>query len=326
MRTRRDFLIMSATGVAFSATGPMRQVIAEPRMKTAHVLTGFTAGLPDAVVRLLADQMKSYAASIVVEPRPGASGRVAVEAVKAAAPDGSVILFSPTGFLTLFPHTYKTLRYGPQDFAPVSTVASLAGVLTIGPRVPGEVRTLADFVSWCGANAKDASYGTPGVGTSMHLIGAALGRAAGFEFLHVPYQGRAAIQDVLKGEIASAIMPIDSSLGLIQSGGLRALATTGPARSPFLPDVPTMVEAGYPLLNDVTWFGFFVPAKTPRDIVESLNGAIQGALQTSGVASGLAKLSVDIDAISMDNFAKLLASESTRWKGIVQATGFSPND
>lgn len=326
MRTRRDFLVRSAAGVALSAFGPVPQSIAQSRMRTAHILTGFTAGLPDAVARLLADQLKTYATSVVVEPRPGASGRVAVEAVKAAPPDGSVVLFAPTGFITLFPHTHKTLRYEPQDFVPVSTVASFAAALTVGSRVPGEARTLGDFVSWCRANAKDATYGTPGVGTSMHLIGAALGRAAGFDFLHVPYQGRAAIQDLLKGEIASAIMPIDSSLGLVQSGELRALATTGPTRSQFLPDVPTMVEAGYPLLKDVTWFGFFLPAKTPRDIVESLNGAIQRALQTSGIAAGLAKLSVEIDSTSMDTFAQLLASESVRWKGIVQATGFSLND
>ncbi|MDF0520329.1 tripartite tricarboxylate transporter substrate-binding protein [Bradyrhizobium yuanmingense] len=326
MRTRRDFLAVSAAGVAFSVAGPMSQIVAEPRVKTAHILTGFTAGLPDAVARLLADQMKTYATSIVVEPRPGASGRVAVEAVKAAPPDGSVILFAPTGFLTLFPHTHRRLRYEPQDFVPVSTVASFAAVLTVGPRVPGEARTLADFVSWCRANAGDATYGTPGVGTSLHLIGAALGRSAGFEFLHVPYQGRAAIQDLLKGEIASAIMPIDSSLGLVQSGQLRALATTGSARSPFLPDVPTMMESGYPMLKDVTWFGFFVPAKTPSDIIEGLNGAIQAALRTSQMGTSLAKLSVEIDSIEMDGFAQLLASESARWRGIVQATEFSPQD
>ncbi|TCU72552.1 tripartite-type tricarboxylate transporter receptor subunit TctC [Bradyrhizobium sp. R2.2-H] len=326
MRTRRDFLRVSAASAAFSVAGPVSQIMAEPRVKTAHILTGFTAGLPDAVARLLADEMKPYATSIVVEPRPGASGRVAVEAVKAAPPDGSVILFAPTGFLTLFPHTHKTLRYEPRDFVPVSTVASFAAALTIGPRVPGEVRTLADFVLWCRANAKDATYGTPGIGTSLHLTGAALGRAAGFEFLHVPYQGRAAIQDLLKGEIASAIMPIDSSLGLVQSGKLRAVATTGSTRSPFLPDVPTLLEAGYPLLKDVTWFGFFVPAKTPPDVVEDLNGAIQAALRTSRMESSLAKLSVEIDAIAMDKFAQLLASESARWRGIVQATEYSPQD
>jgi tripartite-type tricarboxylate transporter receptor subunit TctC len=145
-------------------------------------------------------------------------------------------------------------------------------------------------------------------------------------FLHVPYPGRAAVEDLLKGEIASNILPIQSSLGQVQSGDLRALATTGSRRSPFLPDVPTMAEAGYPSLEDVTRTGFFVSAKTPADIVERLNRAIQAALRTDEVKSGLAKFAVEIDSISLGDFARLLASESERWKAIVQATGFTPID
>jgi tripartite-type tricarboxylate transporter receptor subunit TctC len=146
--------------------------------------------------------------------RPGASGRVAVEAVKAGEADGSIILFAPLGFITLFPHVYKALRYEPQDFTPVSTAVSFATSLIVGPKVPSEARTLADFVEWCRGNPRHATYGTAGVGTSLHFIGAMLGRAAGFEYLHVPYQGRGAIQDLLKGEIASAILPIGSSVPL----------------------------------------------------------------------------------------------------------------
>nr|WP_244978401.1 tripartite tricarboxylate transporter substrate-binding protein [Bradyrhizobium pachyrhizi] len=119
-------------------------------------------------------------------------------------------------------------------------------------------------------------------------------------------------------------MPIDSLLGQVQSGQLRALATTGPGRLKSLPDVPTVAEAGYPALQDVTWFGIFLPAKTPAAIVAQLNSAIQASLRTDEVKSGTAKLSVDVDAVAMNDFAQLLATESDRWKGIVRATGFTP--
>jgi tripartite-type tricarboxylate transporter receptor subunit TctC len=176
------------------------------------------------------------------------------------------------------------------------------------------------------AHPKQAAYGTAGAGTTLHFLGAMLGRTAGFDFLHVPYQGNGSIQDLLKGEIASAIMPISSSLGLVQSGDLRALATTGPRRSLFLPAVPTVAEAGYPSLEDLTWYGFFVPVKTPVNIVERLNSSIQAALRTDEVKSGMARLAVEFDAIAMGAFARLIASESERWKAIVQATGFTPTN
>jgi len=326
MITRRDLLSVSAACGAIGAANLVPRAIAQPLAKTVHILTGTTPGLLDALARLIAGQMKDYAATIVVEPRPGAAGRIAVEAVKNADADGSVILMAPPGFMTIFPHVYKTLRYQPRDFTPVSTIASTPSLLTVGPKVPAEVRTLADFVAWCRANPRGATYGTPGAGTTLHFLGAMLGRIARFEFLHVPYQGRGAIEDVMKGEIASALMPIISSLGLVQSGDLRALATTGPHRSSFLPGVPTMAETGFPSLEDLTWYGFFVPAKTPANIVEKLNSAIQTSLRTDEVVSGLAKLAVEFNAISMADFARLIASESERWKAIVQATGFTPMD
>ncbi|MGY4479543.1 tripartite-type tricarboxylate transporter receptor subunit TctC [Bradyrhizobium sp. USDA 3364] len=325
MLTRRDIMTASAAGIALVATGQtIRPLAAQPRLKTAHILTGYSPGLPDAVARLVAGQMKDYADSIVVETRPGASGRIAIEAVRSAEADGSVMLLAPLGFIALFPHIYKTLGYAAQDFAPVSTVGSFATLLAVGPRVPNDVRSLADFVAWCRANPTQATYGTPGVGTTLHFIGAMLGRTAAFEYLHVPYQGRGAVQDLLKGEIASAVMPVDSLLGQVQSGQLRALATTGPRRLNALPDVPTVAEAGYPALRDLTWFGIFLPASTPPAIVAQLNNAIQASLRTDEVKSGMAKLSVDVDAIAMNDFARLLATESARWKAIVEATGFTP--
>ncbi len=146
-------------------------------------------------------------------------------------------------------------------------------------------------------------------------------------FLHrVPYQGNGSIQDLLKGEIASTVMPFGSSLGLVRSGDLRALATSGPRRNPFLPAVPTVEEAGYPSLEDLTWYGFFVTAGTPANIVEKLNAAIEAAPRSDEVKSGMARMAVEPAAIAMSDFARLIASGSDRWKAIVQATGFVPTD
>lgn len=326
MMTRRDVLTAWTAAVAVSAASLVPRVHAQPFAKTVRILTGFTPGLQDALARLVAGQMNDYAKTIVVENRPGAAGRIAAEAVKAADPDGSTMLFAPLGFIMLFPHVYKRLGYKPQDFTPVSTVASTPTLLTVGPKVPGNVTTLAEFVAWCRANPNFATYGTAGAGTTLHFIGAMLGRIAGFDFLHVPYQGNGAIQDLVKGEIASAIMPVGSSLGLIRSGDLRTLVTTGPRHCPFVPAVPTMREVGYPSLEDLTWYAFFVPAKTPPPIVQKLNMTIQAALLTEEVKSGMAKLAVEPGSIAMDDFARLIASESARWKDIVRSTGFVPTD
>jgi tripartite-type tricarboxylate transporter receptor subunit TctC len=162
MITRRDLLTVSAAGAAITAMGLVQSALAQPLARTAHILTGFTPGLQDALARLVASQMNDYAETIVVETRPGAAGRVAVEAVKTADADGSVMLLVPLGSMILFPHVYKTLRYQPRDLTPVSTVASSPTLLTVGPKVPGEVRTLADFVAWCRTNPKQATYGTGG--------------------------------------------------------------------------------------------------------------------------------------------------------------------
>jgi len=208
----------------------------------------------------------------------------------------------------------------------VSTVASAPALLTVGPKVPAEVKTLSDFVVWCNANPQLATYGTPGAGTPLHFLGTLLGRSAGFEFLHVPYQGGNAVHDLVKGVIAATFMPIGSSLGLVQSGDLRALVTTGPGRSAFVPDVPTVREAGFPSIEDTSRFAFYVPARTPAPIVEKLNTAIQAALRTDEVRAGTVKLALDPDAIALDDFTRLIAAETDRWRTIVQATGFVPAD
>jgi len=297
--------------------------------KLARMVVGFApGGSSDVTARLLIDQMKGYASTVIIDNRPGAGGRIAVEAVKAGAPDGSVILLSPASMIVLYPHLYKPLGYDPvQDFVAVTTVSAFPFVVSVGPLVPKEVKTLADFIQWCKANPKLASYGTSGAGSMLHFAGMMLARAANFDFTHVPYKGASpALQDLLGGQVASTVGVLGIALPHIQSGNLRALAMTGATRSPFLPDVPTLTEAGYPGLEISEWQGLFVPAKTPPAIVGALNRSVRDALDTAEVKAGLIKLAFDAGGTSPQQFAELVKSDLARWEPIVKASGFTPEN
>jgi tripartite-type tricarboxylate transporter receptor subunit TctC len=325
--TRRQLLTVSAAGLAFGATG--LAPYARAGSETTRILVGFPAGgTTDVIARLLASAIKGDASAAIVENRSGGGGRVAIEALKSAPRDGSVFLIAPVATMTLYPHVYRTLRYDPlQDYIPVSTVCLVSYVLTIGPTVPADVKTLADFIAWCRANPGRATFGSPSAGSPLHLTGVQLARAAEFEYIHVPYQGAApTLQDLLGGQIASAILPIDTPLPYLKSGTLRALATSGPHRNVFLPDVPTFREAGYPALESTDRWGVFVPARTPAKHVMRLDNSIREALKMDEVKAGLTALSVEIDVISLEDFALLVKSEFDRWGSVVRTSGFTPED
>lgn len=295
----------------------------------ARILIGVPPGTPlDAMARLLAEQMKGYATSTILDVRPGAGYRLALEAAKNSPPDGSVMVLAPAGPMTLYPHIYKSLNYRPQqDFSPVSTLYTTASILAIGPMVPDSVRTLADFIGWCRSNSKQAAFGTPGGGSPMHFMGVTLARQAGFEFVHVPYQGSApAIQNVLGGQIASAIGPVGSFVPHVQSGALRGLAISGARRGMVLPNVPTFSEAGYPTLALAEWFGILLPAKTPADVVSELNGVIRTALKSREVATLATNFAMEVAGSSPSEFAQLIKADTDRWAPIVTASGFTPLD
>ena len=325
MITKRGFLSAACVGgLATLATGSRSSVQAQPLHNTARMLVGSPAGAAsDAVARLLVSEMKGYASNFVVENKPGAGNRIALDVLKGNAADGSVAALAPAGTLVIYPHVYRKLNYDAlNDFIPVTTVCDVSFVLTVGPMVPRHVQTLSEFVTWCKANPSNASYGTPGAGSVMHFTGIMLARAASFAFVHVPYPGPRTLQDVMGGQLAAAINSIGPALPHVQSGALRALATTGPQRSPLLPDVPTFKELGYPDLEAIEWFGVFVPARTPPEIVEKLNFAVRSALKTNEVASGLSKLSFQTTGSTPDEFARLIKSDFARWGRIVEASRF----
>jgi len=292
------------------------------------MLIGFApGGLLDVVGRMVARDVRGYASSFVVENRPGAGGRLALSALKTAPADGSVVVLTPASMVVLYPHLYRQLAYDVfEDLAPITAVCDFPFLITVGPLVPGDVRTLTDFVQWCRAHPAQASYGTAAAGSMLHFTGVRLARAAGFEFVHVPYGGPAGMQDLAGGRIAATIYPLGTALPYVQSGRVRALATTGGERAAALADVPTVREAGFPALEATEWFGVFAPAKTPADVVRRLNAAIGEAEKSDGLQSGLAKLSVQPAFSVPQDFAQRIKGEYQQWAPIVRASGFTPED
>jgi tripartite-type tricarboxylate transporter receptor subunit TctC len=336
MIDRRRLAAASAASLAVASTGLMPKASKGGQAgggqtgggrfgaKAAHLLVGVPPGSGgDVVARLLAHQMTDYAAALVVENRPGASERIALDVLKNSLADGSVFMLAGSSPIAVLPHVYKRLRYDPsRDFIPVTTVCTFSFMLAVGPLVPPGVKTLDDFIRWCRANPGLATYGSLGAGTPHHFLGVTLAREAGFEFTQIPYPGSTAVQDLLTGQIASILFPVGSTITYVQSGELRGLVVTAPQRHPLLPQIPTVRESGYPALELLDWAGVFVPAKTPADAVDRLNAAIREALKSCEVSNGLEKLGLDPAGCSPAAFAELIGMDTERWGPIVEASGF----
>ena len=295
--------------------------------ETARILTGFPAGgTVDAVARRVADRLRGgYAKVVLVENKPGAGGRLAVDELRRSAPDGMTLLITPAAMITLYPHLYSKLGYGIDDVTPVAGVTQVVFGLGVGPAVPEAVKTLKDFLAWAKANPAQANYGSPGAGSPPHYVGALLDKESGVALNHVPYRGTVpGIQDLLGGQIASFSGPIGDYLPHVKTGRLRVLATSGPARSRFLPEVPTFTEQGFKALEQVEWYGFFLPGKAAPELVQRAAAAIRAAMTAPEMSDGLAQYGLEVAVTSSADLAKALKDEHAAWAPIVKRVGFTP--
>jgi tripartite-type tricarboxylate transporter receptor subunit TctC len=302
---------------------------AETLDKVVHIIVGFPAGGgTDIVARVLAQALQgSYAQNIVVEDRPGASARLAVEYVKNAPADGSVMLFTPDFPLTLYPSSFKALNYDPvKDFIAVGPAAKGELVLVIGPAVPAEVKTLQDFIAWCKANPGKANVADTSAGATPHFTGVMLAREANITLTPVHYRGGApAMEDLIGGHVPASVNPVSEVMAFAKAGSIRALAVTGETRTPFLPDVPTMKEEGFNVVVE-SLSGVFVPAKTPAPVIAALNAAMRKATASKQMIDGLAKFGTEPASMTTAEFTAWIKSEITRWGPVVKAAGFKALD
>jgi tripartite-type tricarboxylate transporter receptor subunit TctC len=325
MLRRRDALAATAAALIYAGCNPSQSASAQALKKPVRIVVGFPAGGgADVTARILADGLRgTYAATVVVENKPGAGSRLAAEHVKNADPDGSVMLFTPDFPMTLYPHSFRSLNYDPvRDFVAVApTTKSMLGY-NVGRAVPETVKTLPAYVEWCKANPGNAMYATTSAGATPHFTGMMLAREAGIGLAPVHYRGGApALQDLLGGHVTARVNPISEILSLAKSGELRILAVTGSRRSPFLPDVPTMREWGYNVVVE-SWLGVFMPARVPDEIVNALSAAIAEATKSAQMTENLAKFGSEPAFETPAQFAMIMKAELERWAPVVKASGF----
>ncbi len=327
MTTRRQFTQASASLAALAALSPF--AARAQALDLVKIVNGFPAGgTADATSRRVGDKLggSPYTKNgAVVENKPGAGGRIAVETVKNAAPDGATLLLTPYSCTSIYPHIYKKLSYDPfKDLAPISIAAVMHHGLAVGPLVPASVKTVKDYVAWAKANPGQASYGSPAAGSVPHFLGALLSGYTNTPLTHVPYRGSIpGVADVIGGQLASMFTPSGDFLANHRAGKLRIIATSGSARSPFSPEVATFAEQGFGDLTTEEWFGFYAPARTPGNIIDNANAAINAALLDKTVISSLGTFGLVARGSTVREMDKSQRDAFFRWGPLVKHIGFS---
>jgi tripartite-type tricarboxylate transporter receptor subunit TctC len=297
----------------------------EPAKPPLRIVVGFTAGgTTDQAARLLAIQLKNaLGRPVIVENKPGASGRIAAIALKNAAPDATTIMLAPMVVTVLAPMVWSHLDYDPgRDFAPVAHIADYPIALAV--KFDHPARNLPEFVAWAKASPAAANYGVSALGSLPHLFGVIVGQATGMQWVAVPYRGNASLEaDLVGGQIASGIDALSSLMELHRAGKLRIIATSGARRSTLLPAVPTFREQGIAGIEGNGWIATYAPAGTPKAAIAELAAAIGEALRAPQVRAQLIHLGYEPMASTPEELKALEARDAARWAPIIKSVGFS---
>jgi tripartite-type tricarboxylate transporter receptor subunit TctC len=287
--------------------------------KPVRVIVPFpSGGILELVARVVSDKVgANWGQPIIVEPRPGASGNIGIQLARSAPPDGHTLLMAAI-FLTANPALDVNSKFKSSDFAGVALVGMTPNVFVVPGNLP--VNSLKEFVEYARLQPGKLTAGYPGTGTFAHLFTLLFAGHAGIDFVTVPYKSLPqAIPDLLSGQLSFMILTRTFALPHIGSGKLKALAVDTPDRLHDLPDVPTVVQAGFPPdMVAVQWFGFVAPAGTPQEIVRRVNAEVGKALKSPDVMDRLEKIGLSISTGSPEQFDALLRSETERWTRVVK--------
>lgn len=324
---KRAVLAAFAVALGLVVTAAPAQAQGFPA-KPLRVVVPFAAGGPaDVMTRANATALAAQLGqAVVVENKPGAGGNVAAEFVARSPADGYTLLVAGQAILAINKALYSKLGYDPEaDFSLVGVMGSLPNVLVTNPdAIPA--RNMKEFIELARSKPDAISYGSNGIGSLSHLTAEVMAAAAKVKMLHVPYQGASPqMTDLLSGRIGFSFIGSSTVLSLIQSGKLRALAVSTATRLPQLPEVPTLVESGFPMLDAPTWFGIVAPSATPAAVLARLRSAFAAAIDTPAYGDEMARRSSIVVKLSPEAGDALLARERRIWTDAVRATGASSN-
>ena len=317
---QRRGVILAGVATSLAAAGVQAQA-ERPPMK---ILVGFPpGGSADTIARLLAERMRDALGgqNVVVDNKPGAAGRIAIDQLKNAAPDGQTVLVMPSGPVVLFPHVFKRLGYDVnKDLAPISQLAGFQFAVVSGPK--SNVKSVAEMLAKAKADPSTASYGSSGNGTVPHFLGVMLADAAGVPLQHVPYQGGApAMNALLGGHIGYNIDVVSEALEQHRAGKVRIIAVAGATRSPLLPDVPTLREQGV-AMDATAWFAMYGPGALPREQAVRIQQAVASAMKDPALRQRFEAIGLEPIGSTPEQLAAVQKADLAKWEKPVKATGY----
>jgi tripartite-type tricarboxylate transporter receptor subunit TctC len=315
------FRIALALLVALAGLVGSTAVADEYPARPVRIIVPFAAGGgTDVIARVIAERLgHQLKQRFVIENITGAGGNVGVERVVRAAPDGYTLLLASMGVVSVNPALYKGLTFdASKDLAPISLAFETGHIVVVNPSVPA--RNLAELVSLTREKPSQFSFASGGIGTSTHLYGELFKLSAKADIVHIPYRGNGpALTDVVAGQVQIMFDQIASAAGHVTSGGVRALAVTTDRRVPFLPDTPTVAEAGMPELAGTSWGGIMAPRGTPTEIILRLNQSLAVILSEPETRARLEAIGANTQTSSPESFGELVRTELKRWTRVIEA-------
>ncbi|MBX3604333.1 MAG: tripartite tricarboxylate transporter substrate binding protein [Piscinibacter sp.] len=321
---KRFLLRAAAAAFAFALAAPALAQAGYPDRPIRIVVPYPPGGFNDTLARTVGAKLQAaWGQSVVIENRPGGATVIGIDAAAKAPADGYTLLITPFSF-AVNPFIFAKLPYDSQkDFAPITLAATTANLLVVPASVP--IGSVKELVAMAKAKPGGLSYASTGIGSSNHLSMEKFKQMAGVDITHVPYKGSApAVTDLIGGQVQVMFDNISNVLPHVKSGKLKVLAVTTPQRSPLVPDVPTVSEAGVPGYEVGVWFGIAAPAGTPKPIIDKLNGEIVKILHMPDVKEKFSAQGVDSVGSSVDQFVAHLNAQRAMWSKVVRDAGVTP--